>query len=466
MSIMRSLKNVRMPVPGREEPGASSFCRCLPGVLLVLLALPLAPAMASDADNWPGWRGPGGLGIAAQKAKIPTDWSADKILWKTPIEGQGHSSPAVWGNRIFLTTAIEGEAIVGKTVPDHTFGGQPFKHPQSEGGDKVHTMKVVAVDAKTGKILWSDTVYEGPVYDDRHQRNTYASPTVAVDGERVFSYFGAEGVYVHGLDGELVWSKDLGDIKSVGLGVASSPVVVGDVVIIQADEDSGEASFIVALDKKTGEEVWRREREVQVSWTTPLVHERSGVTQLITVGFELAIAYDPATGKELWKAKGLDSNAIHAPLIIDDQMILTSGYPAKVIFAMPLGVEGDQTGKDLATWRYNKGTAYMPSNVLYDGLLYLTNDNGVLTCLDARTGEVVYEGGRSPAGGRYAASLIAGGGHLLMVNMDGDGTIVKAGREFEVVATPSIDEPVWATPAVIGSTLYLRGISHLYAIEN
>ncbi len=447
--------------------GMHSWSRGLTlGVCALIVLMGTAPLLASDADNWPGWRGPGGLGIASQQAKIPTDWSAEKILWKTPIEGSGHSSPVIWENRIFLTSAIEGDVIEGKTAPDHTFGGQPFKHPQSEGGNKAHTMKVMAVDAASGKLLWSDTVHEGPVYDDRHQRNTYASPTQAVDGERVYSYFGAEGVFAHTLEGELAWSKDLGDIRSVGLGVASSPVVVGDVVIIQADEDSGDASFIVALERSTGEQVWRREREVQVSWTTPLVHEREGVTQLITVGYELAIAYDPATGRELWKAKGLDSNAIHAPMIIDDMMILTSGYPNKVIFAMPLGVEGDQSAADLAKWRYNKGTAYMPSNVLYDGLLYLTNDNGVLTCLDARTGELVYEGGRSPAGGRYAASLIAAGGHILMVNQDGDGTIVKAGKEFEVVATPSIDEPVWATPAVIGSTLYLRGTTHLYAIAN
>ena len=444
----------------------SRACRATMRMALAFLLGAAIPATANEADNWPGWRGPGGHAVAAKEAKIPTDWSADKILWKTAIEGAGHSSPVIWGERVFLTTAIEGDEIEGKTVPEHTFGGQPFKHPQSEAGNKAHTMKVLAVDTKSGKVVWSDTVYEGPVYDDRHQRNTYASPTQAVDGERVYSYFGAEGVYAHTLDGNLAWSVDLGDLRSVGLGVASSPVVVGDVVVIQADEDSGDASFIVALDASTGKEVWRQERAVQVSWTTPLVHDHEGVTQLITVGYELAIAYDPATGRELWKAKGLDSNAIHAPMIVDDLMILTSGYPSKVIFAMPLGVEGDQTAADVARWRYNKGTAYMSSNVLYDGLLYLTNDNGVLTCLDARTGELVYEGGRSPAGGRYAASLIAAGGHILMVNQDGDGTVVKAGREFETVATPSIDEPVWATPAVVGSTLYLRGTSHLYAISN
>ena len=365
---------------------------------------------------------------------------------------------------MFLTTAIVGDEIPGAGPPEHTFDGRPFTHPQSVDGNRHHTMKVIALDGEQGDLLWSRTAYAGPVYDDRHSESSYASPTPVTDGERVYAYFGSEGVYAYTLDGKPAWERDIGDIKTVGLGVGTSPVLADDLLVILADEDSGEDSFIVALDAATGEEVWKREREVQASWATPVVVEHEGQRQLLTSGNEYVIAYDPADGSELWRAKGLENNAIHVPMTVGDLAVFTSGYPAKIAFAIPLDSRGDLTANDDArSWTYRKGTGYVPSNLLYDGLLYLTNDGGVITCLDARTGEIVYEGGRLPIRGRYSASMVGGGGRILMVNTDGDAAVFRAGREHEVLGSFSVGESVWATPAIVGDRLYVRGSEHLFA---
>ena len=435
--------------------------------ILIATALAAAPALVAGAasNDWTGFRGADGSGVARSGPGPAADLTLERnLLWKTKVEGRGHSSPVIAGGRVFLTTAIVGEPIPGAGPPDHTFGGQPFVHPQATDGNRHHTMKVLGLDADSGDVLWSHTAYAGRVFDDRHSESSYASPTPVTDGERVYAYFGSEGVYAYTMDGEPVWERDIGDIKTVGLGVGSSPVLTGGLLIILADEDSGDDSFIVALDAATGEEVWKRKRPVQASWATPIVVEHGGQKQLLTAGYEYVIAYDPADGSELWRATGLQNNAIHTPMTVGDLAVFTSGYPGKVVFAIRLDSRGDLTDSDSRVWTYRKGTGYVPSNLLYDGLLYLTNDGGVITCLDARTGEVVFEGGRLPIRGRYSASMIGGGGRILMVNTDGDAAIMRAGREHEVLGTFSLGESVWATPAIVGDRLYVRGREHLFAL--
>lgn len=434
--------------------------------LLLAATFAAAPAIAAESNDWPGFRGTDGSGIARSGPGPAADLDLDRhLLWKAKIEGRGHSSPVISDGRVFLTTAIVGDVIPGAGPPEHTFGGEPFKHPQSVDGNRHHTMKVIALDAEQGDLLWSHTAYAGRVYDDRHSASSYASPTPVTDGERVYAYFGSEGVYAYTVDGEPVWERDIGDIKTVGLGVGTSPVLHDSLLIILADEDSGDDSFIVALDAATGEEIWKRKRPVQASWATPVLVEHEGQKQLLTSGYEYVIAYDPADGSELWRATGLQNNAIHIPMTVDDLAVFSSGYPGKVVFAIPLASRGDLIGSDeVRAWTYRKGTGYVPSNLLYDGLLYLTNDGGVITCLDARTGEVVYEGGRLPIRGRYSASMVGGGGHILMVNTDGDAALFRAGREHEVLGSFSLGESVWATPAIVGDRLYIRGGEHLFAL--
>jgi outer membrane protein assembly factor BamB len=443
------------------------------GVLAWALSPPVvgaAPAVAPaatvgpDVAAWPQWRGPDASGVAAPTDE-PLSWdveSGQNVAWRTEIEGRGHSSPVVWGDRIFLTTAIEGEVIPGAQAPVHVLRGEVFKHPDSVGADRRHTLRVLALDAADGRIVWSRTSYEGAVYDDRHKAGSYASPTVATDGERIYAYFGSEGLYVYDFEGNLVWSQDVGDIKTLGLGIGTSPVLWKDLVVIQADQDDGKESFLVALDKRSGKQVWKAARPVQATFTTPiLVEDAAAGTQLVTSGTELIIAYDPATGRELWRIDGLKSFAIHVPLAAANRVVVTSGYPQKITKAIDLGKPGDPPR---VAWTYNKGTGYVASNLLYDGYLYLTSDAGVLTCLDPATGEVIYEGGRPPAQGTYMASLVAVDGKILMVNRDGDAGFVKAGPRHEVLSVSSVDEPVYATPAIAGGRIYIRGERHLWAI--
>jgi len=228
----------------------------------------LARPGAASSANWPGWRGPDTRGVS-DDANVPTEWSPTvNIAWKTAIPGRGHSSPIVWGDRLFVTTAIEGEVVEGARPVVHIEDGQVFVHPDSVGGDRRHAFKVFALDAGTGRVLWERSAHDGTVYDDRHTRGSYAAPTPITDGRRVYAYFGAEGVYAYDFDGRLIWKSPVGGIATFGMGTGTSPVLHGDLLILQCDEDTGERSFVVALDKTSGREVWRTARPVQASWST------------------------------------------------------------------------------------------------------------------------------------------------------------------------------------------------------
>ena len=429
--------------------------------------LTLAATVSVGADNWPQWRGPNGQGISTEK-QLPTEWGPDKgIAWKLPLDS-GHSSPIVWGDRAFVTSVIEGEAIPGQKAATHMLGGKEWVHPDSVAADRKHTFKVIGIDTKTGKVAWEQTAYEGPVYDARHRQSSFAAPTMITDGKMVFAYFGAEGLYAYDLNGRLAW-KVVEKFKTLGLGAGTSPVLHGDLVIIQRDEDNGEDSVVVAYDRTTGKEAWKVKRPIQASWSTPVLvnapstgsGQAGSRTELVTNGNEHVIAYDPATGKELWRTKGVESNAIHTPLVGKGLVIVTAGFPAKRIIAVR---PGDQPEGKRVAWEYTKGTGYVLSNLLYGDYVYLSTDNGILTCLNASTGEVVYEGGRPPKPSRFVGSAVAYNGVIAMTSEDGETFLVKAGPSFEVVRVNSIDEPVFSSAALANGRIYIRGIKHLFAI--
>jgi outer membrane protein assembly factor BamB len=422
-----------------------------------------AAAAAAADPNWSQWRGHDGQGVS-READVPLEWAeGQNVAWKTPIPGRGHSSPIVWGDRLFLTTAIEGEIVPGAKPVRHFESGTEFTHPDGVGADRKHTLKVLALDARTGQILWERVAWEGTPYDTRHRRGSYASPTPVTDGERVYAYFGAEGVYAYDFEGNLAWKWWPGGIATFGVGVGTSPVFYKDVVILQCDEDEGKASFIVALNRVTGKEVWRASRKVQLSWATPVLVRASARDELVTAGTEHVIAYDPATGSELWRVKGLESNAVPSPVVVGDIVVVSAGYPNKIAMGVRAGGSGDVTDSRVL-WRYTKGTAYVPSPVAVDGLVYLMTDKGLLTCLDATTGEVKYEGGRPPAASSYMASPVVVGGRLLLMSMDGDTHVIKAGPTHEVLRTNALGEPIAASAAVAPGRLYIRGERHLFAI--
>ena len=417
-----------------------------------------------SAGNWPQWRGPDGSGISTEK-NLPSEWSPTKnIKWKTPIEGRSHSSPIVWGNRIFLTTAVEGAEVAGAKAVKHQIDGKDFIHPDSVGANKKHTFKVMALDRDSGKLIWQQTAWEGTPYDDRHRKSSYAASTPATDGKMVYAFFGTEGLYAYDFKGKLVWKAQLGNIGTLGMGAATSPILFDNLVIVQADEENATASFIVALDKKTGKEVWKTPRKIQVSWCTPLLVRTATRTELITSGTENVIAYDPATGKELWRHKGLESNAIPSPVANNEMAYFVAGFPTKITYAIRLGQNGDLTGTPNVPWKYEKGTAYVPSPILYGDYLYLTTDRGILTALDAKTGEVKYEGGRIPIPATFTASPVAFEGKILMTSEDGDTFMIKAGPKHEIVGTNSVGEPVYASPAIADGRIFIRGEKNLYCI--
>jgi outer membrane protein assembly factor BamB len=430
----------------------STFVSCV-------LTLALAGSVSIAADNWPQWRGPNGQGISTEK-QLPTEWGPGKnIAWKLELP-EGASSPIIWGDRAFVTAAIEGEAIPGQKAAVHMQGGKEWVHPDSVGADKKHTFKVLAIDTKAGKIAWEHTAYEGPVYDARHRKSSFAGPTAVTDGKMLFAYFGPEGLYAYDVNGTPAW-KVVEKFKTLGLGTGTSPILHQNLVIIQRDEDNGDESVVVAYDKATGKEAWKTKREIGVSWGTPVLVTAGGRTELVTNGSEAIIAYDPMTGKELWRTKGVESNAIHTPLVGKGLVIVTAGYPAKRIIAIR---PGDQPEDKRIAWQYTKGTGYVLSNLLYGDFVYLSTDNGILTCLNAETGEIVYEGGRPPKPSNFMGSAVAYSGFIAMTSELGETYMIKAGPKHEVVRVNSIDEPVYSSAALANGRVYIRGTKHLYAI--
>jgi outer membrane protein assembly factor BamB len=305
------------------------------------------------------------------------------------------------------------------------------------------------------------------MFDDRHRKNTFASSTMVTDGERAFAFFESAGLYAYDFKGNLAWKKDLGGIIKAGLGPGTSPIIYKNLIILQCDQEMGTGSFIAALDKKTGEEVWRAARTTRRSWATPLVINSGARDELIASGAEVVISYDPATGKELWRANGTQSHPIPSPVATKGLVFLTAGSQAKVVMAMKPGGNGNlKDSKELLMWRYNKGAAYVPSPIAVGDYLYLLSDVGIMTCFDAVTGERKYEGGRVPVPSQFFASPVAFDNKILLTSEDGDSFIIEAGPVHKVLQTNSVGEPVYASPAIANGTIYIRGDKHLFAIRN
>ncbi|MBI5087140.1 MAG: PQQ-binding-like beta-propeller repeat protein [Acidobacteria bacterium] len=334
--------------------------------------------------------------------------------------------------------------------------GQPFRHPDSTGVDRKHQLVVLSLDTASGRILWQRTAYDGPVYDERHKKNTYATPTPVTDGKAVYVSFESQGVYSYSFDGKLRWKASLGNIGTVGMGPASSPVLFGNLVILLCDQEEGEASFITALNAASGKQVWKTPRQEAANWSTPILVDNAGQPVLIAPGMKNTIAYDPRTGKELWRTKGVVGNTVPSIVSGFDMVFPSAGYPDKRVY-------GIKTGGDLV-WSYEKGTAYVPSPILYGDYLYVMTDRGLLTCIEARTGKVIYEGKRVPKPATFSASPVAYEGRIFLSSEDGDVFVLKAGPEFEVLATNPLDEPLYASPAIAAGRVYFRGAKRLFAI--
>jgi len=433
-------------------------------ISLMAALVGLAGLATASKAPWPQWRGPNGSGVCAE-TNVLLKWDAETgVRWRTPLPGRGHSSPVVANGRILLTADLEGEQVAGAKAVTHFIEGEVFKHPDSMGGDLHHELHVLCLDAKSGKLLWNQTAYAGTVFDDRHRKGSYAAPTIAADDHRLYAFFGGEGLYCYDFDGNLVWSNSLGGIALLGMGPGTSPVLGKTCVILQCDQNEGTNSFIAAFDKLSGNETWRDSRHVSASWATPVVVECQGREQVIASGSESIISYDVKTGAELWRHDGLKSNAVPSPVANHEAVYLVAGYPKKQTLAIGLVGHGDLTGSTNVWWEYDRGSGYVPSPLLLGPYFYLMADNGALTCLDARTGKVHYDGERLPTPARFTASPVAVAGHLLLTSEAGDTYVIKAGPAHEFVRKNPVGEKVFASLALADGCIYIRGETNLFCI--
>ncbi len=438
-------------------------------VLALAAGLPLL-ILAAMAADWPQFRGPGASGVG-DGAKPPVHWDASKgtnIVWTAEIPGLANSSPVVWGDRVFITTAISSDA-------KQTFRTGLYGDTDPVADSSPHKWKVLALDKKTGKILWEQTAHEGVPKTKWHPKSSQASPSPVTDGTVVVAYFGSEGLYAYSTEGKLLWKKDVG-LQNAGWffdpdsewGAASSPVVYRHTVILQCDRQKD--SFIAAFDLKDGKELWRTARAEIPSWGTPTIVQDKVHTEVATNGTKAIRGYDAGTGKQLWTLGPNSEVTCTTPVSSHGLIFVTAGYPpVQPIYAIKVGSSGDLTlkdGKESSTaiaWSKQRGGVYLPSTIVYGEHLYTVGNNGILTAYAAKTGTRVYQQ-RVGEGGSFVASPIAAGGKLYITGEDGDVYVVKAGPQYELLAKNTIGEPALATPALAGDLLIVRGARHLFAI--
>jgi len=436
----------------------------------LFLFLTIAAVNFVHAQNWPQFRGPGASGVVEGRTSAVTFDAAKSVnvRWKTAIPGLAHSSPVVWGNKVFVSTAITSAA------KDETrYGLYGDVAPVKD--DPKHTWKLYALDKLTGKILWERTASEGIPKVKRHPKSTHADSTPVTDGKYVVVLFGSEGLYAYDLKGKLLWKQDIGVLDSGWFYDAdyqwehgSSPVIYRDLVIVQADVQKD--SFIAAYSLKTGKLVWKTPREEISSWGTPTIYEGKTRAELITNGSKAIRGYDPATGKELWRLTPNSEVTAPTPFVAHDLIFVTSGYaPIQPIYAIRLGASGDISLKDgkesnsFIAWSKKRGGPYMPTPIAYGDLLYTCSNQGVLTAYNVDTGERIYQERLAGKGGAFTASPVASDGKIYLSSEDGDVFVVKAGPKHELLATNPVGEVMMATPAISDGLLFVRGINHLFA---
>lgn len=436
----------------------------LPFLLSVLF-----PASVWSGD-WPQFRGPDSNGVIAEGTETPpTVWSAEKnIAWKTDVPGRGWSSPVVCRDRVFLTTVVN----LGESEPPKKglyFGGDRPKPPES-----VHQWLVMCLDLNTGDVLWTKQLHEGRPRTSIHLKNSFASETPVTDGEHLYVLFGGVGVYCLDLDGNRVWSKSIEPRKTrYGWGTAASPVIHEDRVYIV--DDNEEESYLLALDKHSGEQVWRVERDEKSNWATPYVWTNDKRTEIVTPGSGKVRSYG-LDGEELWSFQGMSSITIAMPYEADGNLIISSGYvgdDSRPLYAIRPGASGDisldqnETSNEWIAWSQPKGGPYNPTTIAYQGNLYVLLDFGFFAAYDATDGSVVYPKRRIPKGRAFTASPWAYDGKIFCLNEDGQTFVIQPGDEFQVVGTNTLadDDMGMATPAIAGDRLLIRTSARLYCVK-
>jgi outer membrane protein assembly factor BamB len=436
------------------------------------IAVWLACGAPLAAQHWPSFRGVQASGVADGKPTA-TRWSVPEgtnVVWKAPIPGLAVSSPIVWGDRIFVSTAVSSD-------PNATFRHGLYGDVEPSNDVSVHTWRLIALDRKTGKVLWDRQAYEGKPKTKRHPKSSQASATPVTDGTHVVVSFGSEGLHAYSVDGQPLWKQDLGILNAGWFydpdyewGVASSPVIWKDFVIVQCDIQKN--SFIAAFDVKTGKPMWRTSRDEIPSWGSPTVYDADGKAEVITQGTNAIRGYDPKTGAELWRLTGNSEVTVPTPIIGGGLVIVTNGYRGvQPIFAIRPGargdisLKGDETSNASIAWSTKRGGPYMPTPLIYGEHLYVCLNNGTFAAYKLASGERLYQERLGGKGGAFSGSPVAADGKIYLPSEDGDVFVVKAGPTYELLATNPVGEVLMATPAIADGTLYIRGLKHLVAIR-
>ncbi len=429
------------------------------------LMVELGPSVAVAADqNWPAWRGPLRNGVAPG-ANPPVEWSETRnVVWKVPVPGRGSSTPILWGDQVFLLTAIpEG---VEPSVPA---GGQDGPGRGGRGGrgeapSQLQRFTVLALGRDDGKVRWQQTARVQVPHEGHHKDHGFASASPVTDGRVLITSFGSFGLFAYDLKGKLLWEKDLGDMRTRNsFGEGSSPALHGTTVVVLWDHEGED--FIVALDTRDGRELWRQRRDEPTGWSTPLIVEQGGKPQVVVNGTNKVRAYDLATGSLLWECSGQTANAIPTPVADEGRVIVMSGFRGSALQVIRLGGSGDLTGTDAIVWSHNKGTPYVPSPLLYGSRLYFFSGNtAMLSIFDARTGKPEVEMERLNGLTGVYASPVGAAGRVYLAGRDGGVVVLKEGPKVEVLATNRLDDGFDASPAVVGNRLYLRGRASLYCV--
>jgi len=430
----------------------------------------LLSGVCLEAQQWPSFRGARASGVAEGTA-TPVSWNAtsgQNILWSTSIDGLAVSSPIVWGDRVFVSTAVSSD-------PNATLRHGLYGDVEPSKDVSAHTWHLIALDRRTGKVLWDRVAHTGTPKTKRHPKSSQASPTPVTDGRHVVVSFGSEGLYAYDVDGKPLWNQDLGVLNAGWFydpdyewGMGSSPIIWNGLVIVQCDIQK--QSFIAAFEVATGKQAWRTSRDEIPGWSTPTIYENAGHVELVTQGTNYIRGYDPKTGAELWRLSGNSEITVPTPIVTTDLIVVTNGYRGvQPIFAIKPGAKGDislkgeESKSEAILWSTKRGGPYLPTPVIYGDYLYVCQNNGVLAAYQLKTGERAYQE-RIGKGGAFTASPVAADGKIYLSSEDGDIYVVKAGPAYELLATNPMGEVLMATPAISQGVLIVRGLKHVFAI--
>jgi len=437
-------------------------------ILCVLLLLGSAPGVAEETAlrYWPSWRGPHHNGTS-RLADPPTSWSEEtNIAWKIDVPGRGLASPVVWGDRVFLLTSVPVEATRYEASRAAAAEKQSNKQWPPDVQPVDQRFVVLALDRASGDIVWQKTATETIPTESHYIDSSWASGSPVTDGEVLIAHFGSNGTYAYDLDGKLLWHRDLGDMRTRnGFGEGSSPAIHGDRVIINWDHEGD--SFIVALDKETGAEVWTTERPGEVtSWATPLIVNLENQTQIVVPATGMSRGYDFQTGREIWRLAGMTVNTIPSPVQRNGIVYLASGYRGEILQAVDLQTaSGDIENTEALVWTHDRHTPYVPSLLLYDDQIYfIKHFKNILTSLEASTGRVLFTEIRLDGVDNVWSSPVGAAGRVYIVGRNGTSLVLEHGPEYKVLASNELDDRFDATPALVDNEIFLRGRGHLYKI--